>query len=67
LYGPAPQTAAADAERGVERIFARAHRAEWIDSMDADKRLEREIAFDPDLWIIEVENTERRSWLDLAP
>ena len=67
LYGPAPQTAAAGAERGVERIFARAHRAEWIDSMDADKRLEREIAFDPDLWIIEVENTEGRSWLDLAP
>jgi hypothetical protein len=67
LYGPAPQTAAADAGRGVERIFARAHQPEWIDSMDADKRLEREIAFDPDLWIIEVENTEGRSWLDVAP
>ena len=66
LFGPAPQSAAAEAEPGVERIFSRAHRLEWIDSMDADKRLEREIAFDPDLWIVEVENTEGRCWLDLA-
>ena len=66
LYGPAPQTAAAESERGVERLFARAHRLEWIDAKDADKRLEREIAFDPDLWIIEVETAEALSWLDLA-
>src|SRR5262249_50250303 len=65
VYGPAPQSAAPDAERGVERVFARAHRPDRIPSRDADKRLEREIAFDPDLWIIEVENTEGRCWLDL--
>jgi hypothetical protein len=66
LYGPAPQSAAGATGRGVERIFTRAHAPEWINSDDADKRLAREIAFDPDLWIVEVENREGRAWLDLA-
>jgi len=66
LYGPAPQAAALELEPGVERLFARVHRAEWIDSAEADKRLEREIDFDPDLWIIEVEDREGRPRLDLA-
>jgi hypothetical protein len=26
----------------------------------------REIAFDPDLWLVEVEDREGRCWLDLA-
>ena len=67
LYGPAPQSAAAEAKPGVERIFARAHREEWIGSGAADERLEREVAFDPDLWIVEVENGAEGAWLDLAP
>jgi len=67
LYGPAPQSAAAELKPGVERIFARAHREEWIGSDAADARLEREIAFDPDLWIVEVENGAAGAWLDLAP
>jgi hypothetical protein len=67
LYGPAPQSVAAELPPGVERIFARAHTGEWIDSGAADARLEREIAFDPDLWIVEVENGAVDGWLDLAP
>ena len=67
LYGPAPQSEAVELKPGVERIFARAHREEWIDSDAADARLEREIAFDPDLWIVEVENGAEGAWLDLAP
>ena len=67
LYGPAPQSAALELERGVERMFARVHRAEWVDAGEADRRLEREIAFDPDLWIVEVEDREGRPRLDLAP
>ena len=27
----------------------------------------REIAFDPDLWIVEVEGGAEGAWLDLAP
>ena len=66
LYGPAPQSAARDLEPGVERLFTRIHQAEWIDSQEADKRLEREIAFDPDLWIVEIEDREGNPRLDLA-
>jgi hypothetical protein len=67
LYGPAPQSAAAEPRPGVERIFALAHKGESIDSGEAEERLKREIAFDPDLWIVEVENGPAGAWLDLAP
>ena len=65
LYEPAPQSLAAD-EPGVERLFARAHNGPFIDAGEADKRLEREVAFDPDLWIVEVEDGVEGAWLDLA-
>jgi hypothetical protein len=67
LYGPAPQPAVAEAQPGVERMFVRAHSGEWIDSGEAEKRLEREIAFDPDVWIVEIEKGVPGAWLDLAP
>jgi hypothetical protein len=67
LYGPAPQSMSAELRPGVERIFVRAHNADSIDSGDAEERLKREIAFDPDLWIVEVENGPPGAWLDLAP
>jgi hypothetical protein len=67
LYGPAPQSAATELRPGVERIFARAHSGDNIDSGEAEERLKREIAFDPDLWIVELENGAADAWLDLAP
>jgi len=67
LYGPAPQSVAVDLKPGVERIFTQAHGGESISSGDAEERLKREIAFDPDLWIVEVENGPPGAWLDLAP
>jgi hypothetical protein len=66
LYEPAPQSVAAD-EPGVERLFARAHKEPSIDAGAAEERLRREIAFDPDLWIVEVEDGAEGVWLDLAP
>jgi len=45
---PAPQSELA--ERGVERLWSRAHKDEWIDPSDVEKRLARETEFDPDLW-----------------
>jgi hypothetical protein len=39
----------------------------FIDAGQAEERLKREIAFDPDLWIVEVENGVDGAWLDLAP
>jgi hypothetical protein len=68
LYEPAPQSvAAAAAQPGVERLFTRAHQEPSIDSNQAEDRLKREIAFDPDLWIVEVEDGDDGAWLDLAP
>jgi hypothetical protein len=67
LYGPAPQSVAAELKPGVERIFTRAHSGESVDSSEGEERLRREIAFDPDLWIVEVENAPGDAWLDLAP
>ena len=66
LYGPSPQSATAALGVGAERVFARVHKEEWIDSHLADDRLEREITFDPDVWIVEVENRDGHAWLDLA-
>jgi hypothetical protein len=67
LYEPAPQSAAAAAQPGVERLFSRAHKEPSLDSHQAEERLKREIAFDPDLWIVEVERGVDGAWLDLAP
>ena len=67
LYEPAPQSVAADVRPGVERLFARAHKEPSIDSNEAEERLKRELAFDPDLWIVEVEDGVDGAWLDLAP
>ncbi len=64
LFEPAPQSEIA--ERGVERLWARAHREEWLDADVVEARIARAIGFDPDLWLIEVEDRQGRCWLDLA-
>src|SRR5450631_3940316 len=63
LFGPAPQSELEDSSS--ERRFARIHAELWVDAAAADTRLQREIRFDPDLWIIEVEDRSGRSFLDL--
>jgi hypothetical protein len=67
LFGPAPQTELAESvERGVDRVFTRVHRGEWVEPQEVERRLKREIDFDPDLWIVEIEDREGRAFLDLA-
>ncbi len=63
LYGPAPRI---DLENAGERSFLRLHKDEWIDPADAEARLAREIGFDADIWIVEIEDREGRTFLDLA-
>lgn len=63
LFGPAPQSALAEGER----LFARVHKDAWSDPALIETRLKREIDFDIDLWIVEVEDTLGRNFLDLAP
>lgn len=64
LYAPAPSSP--QDELGVERRWTRAHREEWIDPGEVEQRVAREIGFDPDLWLVEVEDRAGRHWLDLA-
>jgi hypothetical protein len=66
IYGLVPQSVDGSQKRGFDRVFARTHEPEWIDSREADRRLDREVAFDPDLWIVEVEDRDGRTWLDMA-
>ena len=63
VFGPAPQSEAGD--DGVRR-FARVHHEEWIDGATAAERIRRETKFDDDLWIVDVEDKQGRSFLDLA-
>lgn len=62
-YGPAPQSLADDSG---ERRWVRLHAAEWIEPLAASERLHREIKFDSDLWIIDVDDRQGRNFLDLA-
>ncbi|WP_020175473.1 DUF1491 family protein [Methyloferula stellata] len=63
LFGPAPQSELKD---GEDRLFSALHKDARIEPGEAEKRLAREINFDPDLWIVEVEDRQGRSFLDLA-
>jgi hypothetical protein len=66
LYGPAPQTAFDDA-RPAERAFvAVTGDPQPVAEAEIEKRLEREIKFDPDVWIVEVEDRGGRTFLDQA-
>lgn len=60
-YGPAPAGLdAASIERSWISITGDSHAPE----RDVDEMLRREAEFDPDLWIIEVEDREARSFLE---
>jgi len=63
LYGPAPQSAFTDsrpADRLFQLLMSQAERS------DIDSRLADELRFDPDIWIVEVEDRGGRAFLDLA-
>ena len=64
LYTPAPQTVYDDS-RPVERIFAPVSR-EPVAELAVEERLAKEIRFDPDAWIVEIEDRAGRHFLDLA-
>ena len=64
LYGPAPQTSFSSA-RPAERLFSPLLRASR--ETDIWRRLEHETRFDPDLWIVEIVDSDGRPFVDLAP
>lgn len=63
LYGPAPQSAFDDA-RPADRAFVPCLKVMPAPDADAESYLARQIKFDPDLWIVEVEDRRGRHFLD---
>ena len=63
LYAPAPQTSF-DESKPSDRKFQRV--VEAAASTDVSERLEREKRFDPDLWIVAIEDREGRVFFDVT-
>ena len=64
LWGPAPQSdfdEASSGDRRFERLLAGATRAE------AQARVASERRFDPDLWLVEVEDRQGRHFIEPPP
>src|ERR1700731_2850313 len=64
LYVPAPQTVYDDS-RPVERIFMPTSKKP-VPEASVEDRLVKEIRFDPDAWIVEIEDRAGQHFLDLA-
>jgi len=66
LYGPAPQ-AMFEESRPADRLFtALAGGNAPAPDADLEARLVKELKFDPDVWIVEVEDRRGRHFLDEA-
>ena len=63
LYGPAPQALFEAEESGGRRFTALVVGGT---PLDAEERLSKEIRFDSDLWIVEIDDRQGRHFLDLA-
>jgi hypothetical protein len=63
LFGPAPQSVFDDA-RPADRLFSRCLGEDPAPEAKIEERLARELRFDPDAWILEVEDRAGRHFLD---
>lgn len=64
LYGPAPQSVFDDA-RPSDRLFVRM--LQERPENEARTRMDGEIRFDPDLWLIDIEDREGRAFVESLP
>jgi len=62
LYGPAPQSAFDHSS--LDRMFVACLPQPASPDADVEARLTREMRFDPDLWIVEVEDRAGRHFID---
>lgn len=60
LYGPAPQSLV-DEETGDDRTFTPI--MQEASPADVEDRIRREIRFDPDLWLVEIEDRQGRAFV----
>ncbi len=65
LFGPAPQSAF-DAAQGAARAFASSLGVQPAPDAAVETYLAREVKFDPDVWIVEVEDRAGRNFLDIV-
>jgi hypothetical protein len=63
VYGPAPQSTFDDAHP-VERAFAPVLPKQPAPEADVEAYLARQLRFDPDIWIVEVEDRAGRHFID---
>ncbi|MGI8525575.1 MAG: DUF1491 family protein [Pseudolabrys sp.] len=64
LYGPAPQSSFDHAQPSDRAFAPMLGAAKPAADADVEASLTREIRFDPDLWIVEVEDRGGRHFLD---
>lgn len=64
LYGPAPQSEIEESFP-ADRMFAPVV-ADGAPEADAEARIAKEVRFDPDLWLVEIEDRAGRSFLDIV-
>jgi hypothetical protein len=65
LFGPAPQSAF-DAAQGAARAFTPSLATQSAPDAEVETYLARQMKFDPDIWIVEVEDRAGRNFLDLV-
>jgi len=65
LFGPAPQSAL-NPGRGADRAFTPSFAKQPVEDATVESYLAREVKFDPDVWIVEVEDRAGRNFLDLV-
>ena len=63
VFGPAPQSAF-DEARPADRTFVRCLKVQPARDAEAEAYLARQIKFDSDVWIIEVEDRAGRHFID---
>jgi hypothetical protein len=64
LFGPAPQSALEP--DAIDRIFAASLTSQPAADAEIETYLSRQMKFDPDLWIVEVEDRTGRSFLNIV-
>lgn len=65
LFSPAPQSLFTEVKPS-ERLFVPAFAEGFVPEEKVEARLAKEIDFDPDTWIVEVEDRAGRHFLELA-
>jgi hypothetical protein len=63
LYGPAPQSFFDDSV--TDRLFTLLARE--VSEEATRKRIEEEVNFDPDLWLVDIEDREGRAFIQTVP